>query len=342
MREIRLNTKLGITKVFVSERMDNLHEYCDPGKTILLVDENVLKHYHSGLSQFKIISVPQGEKSKSLESYSSVFGKMLDAGVDRTWKLVGIGGGITTDLSGFVASSYFRGIDFGFVSTTLLGQVDAAIGGKNGINYMGYKNLIGVIRQPGFVINDVGSLKTLPKNEFLDGFSEIIKYGFIRNPLIYEYLDDKHQLAMEGDEKVLEKLVFESVKVKVEIVEADVSELGERKLLNFGHTFAHAIEKLSSLSHGSAVSVGMVMAARLSVNLGFCKSSHYDKLVTILLKTGLPVSSDIDAADLMEVMKKDKKKAGDIIQFILISDIGKAFVHNIKIADLKSVLNDLH
>ncbi len=341
MKTQKLNTKLGSSDIIIGGSMKDLKQFYRPDKTILLVDENVLRNYKDLFSEYQLISIPQGENSKSLEQYSEIFGRMLESGVDRSWKLVGIGGGITTDLSGYVASTYFRGIDYGFVSTTLLGQVDAAIGGKNGINYKGYKNLIGVIRQPEFVVCDLESLKTLPKKEFIAGFAEIVKYGFIRNPEIYSYLKNNIDAALDYHIPCLEKLVYESVKVKIDIVESDVSEKGDRKLLNFGHTCAHAIEKLSKISHGEAVSVGMVMASKLSVSLGFCKENLVAELEEILKMTGLPVSIDLPFDQMIEAMKKDKKKSGDTMSLILIRSMGDAFVHEVKIEKLKSLLDDL-
>lgn len=342
MKKLNLNTPVGSSDILISESVYNLSNYCDREKTILLVDENVMRHHSKATEGFFHITVPSGESSKSLESYARIFGEMLEQGVDRSWSLVGIGGGITTDLSGFVASTYFRGIPYGFVSTTLLGQVDAAIGGKNGINYKGYKNLIGIIRQPEFVINDIESLQTLPQKEFTGGLAEVIKYGFIRKPSIYHFVNENLGSIKNFDLSALEKIVYDSVKVKVDIVESDVSEKGERKLLNFGHTFAHALEKLSHISHGEAVSAGMVMAARLSVNLGFCDISVHDDLLDICSKAGLPVETDIPVEELIPAMLKDKKKSGNNIAFILLKKTGKAFIHEVAVNELKSLLNDLY
>ncbi len=341
MRDLELKTASGLSKIYVSESMKNLDKYTDPAKTIFLVDENVMQFHGKKIEKYNVLSIPSGEKSKSLDSYSEIFEKLLVKGVDRSWRIIGIGGGVTTDLSGFVASTYFRGLSFGFVSTTLLGQVDASIGGKNGINYKGYKNLIGIIRQPEFVICDIESLKTLPLNEYIDGFAEIIKYGFIKNPEINTFLEENIESALGYDANVIEKLVYDSVKVKLDIVQSDETEQGERKLLNFGHTFAHAIEKLYSYSHGQAVSLGMILAAQMSVKLELLDSKVLDKLTNLLKKIGLPVKIELDAFEMAEVMKKDKKKAGDSIQFILLEEEGKAVIKDINVSDLKNILYDL-
>ncbi|MGC9344901.1 MAG: 3-dehydroquinate synthase, partial [Bacteroidales bacterium] len=227
MSLIKLKTGAGKTEIVVPASMEELGAWVSPESTILIVDENVLTFHGKKLEKFPVISVKEGEESKSLESYAEIFQQLMDKNVDRTWKIVGVGGGIVTDLAGFVASTYFRGIPFGFVSTTLLGQVDAAIGGKNGINYKGYKNLVGVIRQPEFVLCDLQSLKTLPKKEFIGGFSEIIKYAFIKRAELYPYLVENLDAALGFDMNILEYLVNESIKVKTEIVSRDEMEKGD-------------------------------------------------------------------------------------------------------------------
>ncbi|MBE0653248.1 MAG: 3-dehydroquinate synthase, partial [Bacteroidales bacterium] len=256
MSKIILKTASGESSIYVPGNLETLNTMIPQGSALILADANVLKFHAGRIGQFPVISIPSGEKSKSMESYASVFQQMMDMNVDRSWFLVGVGGGITTDLAGFVASTYFRGIRFGFVSTTLLGQVDASIGGKNGINFKGYKNLIGVIRQPDFVLCDTTLLKTLPKKEFIGGFAEIIKYAFIYRKDLYPYLVEHLSGALEFDDEILKYLVKESVLTKVNIVSGDEFETGDRKLLNFGHTFGHALEKLYGISHGEAVAIG--------------------------------------------------------------------------------------
>ena len=341
MSELILKTDFGKSRIYVPGKIGSLQDLVPIDSTVILADANVLKYYSERIKQFPVISIPPGEESKSLESYAGVFQKMLDLNVDRSWYLVGIGGGITTDLAGFVASTFFRGIRFGFVSSTLLGQVDAAIGGKNGINYKGFKNLIGIIQQPEFVLCDTSLLKTLPKREFIGGFAEIIKYAFIRRDDLYLYLLDHLPAALDFDEQVLEYLVRESVRTKLDIVTRDEFETGERKLLNFGHTFGHALEKLYGISHGEAVSIGMMMAAKTSNNLGMIKSDIPFKLEDLLLKAGLPVWFDYDAEQMAEAMSKDKKRKRDGMHLVLLQGIGNAVIGEIPINDLKIILNDL-
>lgn len=341
MSLIKLKTAAGETDIHVPGSMEQLAERVNPDSTVLLVDENVLTFHKKKLEKFNIISVREGEESKSLGSYSEIFRQLLEMDVDRTWKMVGVGGGIVTDLAGFVASTYFRGIPFGYVSTTLLGQVDAAIGGKNGINYEGFKNLIGVIKQPEFVICDLESLKTLPKKEFIGGFSEIIKYAFIRRAELYPYLSKNLETALEFDMDILNYLVNESIKVKVEIVSDDEFESGDRKLLNFGHTFGHALEKIYKVSHGEAVAIGMMLAAKMSMKLGMISLDILQSLENLLIKAGLPVHLEFDAYEMAEVMKKDKKRKKDAVDFILLEGIGNAVIKDIPVKDLTLLLHDL-
>ncbi len=344
MSLIKLKTGAGHTDIHIPGNLQNLKNFLPTeatDKTIILADENVLKFHSGKIENYPVIPVREGEDSKGLLTYDEIFQLLLDLNVDRSWYLVGVGGGITTDLAGFVASTYFRGISFGFVSTTLLGQVDAAIGGKNGINYKGYKNLIGVINQPDFVLCDIESLKTLKKKEFIGGFSEIIKYAFIRRADLYTYLVKHLSAAVKFDKEILQYLVNESVATKVEIVTGDEFEKGDRKLLNFGHTFGHALEKIYNISHGEAVAIGMVLAARLSVKLGMTGPEIPSLLEDLLSLAGLPVSMDFDPGKMAATMKKDKKRKGRGIDLILIEDIGKAVIREIELENLKNILNDL-
>ncbi|MFW5819910.1 MAG: 3-dehydroquinate synthase [Bacteroidota bacterium] len=341
MNQIRLKTGSRETRIFIPGSMQKLSELVSPRSTIILADENVLKYHRDKIEDFSVIPIAEGEGSKSLTTYHDIFQQLLDCNVDRSWNLVGIGGGITTDLAGFVASTYFRGIKFGYVSTTLLGQVDAAIGGKNGINYKGYKNLIGVINQPDFVLCDIDCLKTLDPKEFIGGFSEIIKYAFIKREDLFHYLNGNLKKAIEYDTGVLEYLVKESIKTKVQVVESDEFENGDRKLLNFGHTFGHALEKLYGISHGDAVAIGMMLAVKTSVNLGMIDKNAISQLERLLTVAGLPVSIDFNPDLMAEVMKKDKKRKRENIDLILLEEIGRAVIKTIPLTRLNSVLHDL-
>ncbi len=335
MKQIKLETSAGKTEILIPGTIDLLNDLLPPESTIILADGNYLKFHGGNLKDYRVINLGSGEKVKSFESYYRVFGELLEREVDRTWRIVGAGGGIATDLAGFVASTYFRGIPFSFLATTLLAQVDASIGGKNGINYEGYKNLMGVIRQPDYVICDIKALRTLPKKEFIGGFAEIIKYAFIKRKDLFPFLDKHLEEALAFEEEILEKLIFESAFTKKSIVESDVNEKGDRKLLNFGHTFGHALEKLYGVSHGEGVSIGMMLAAKLSVKIGLADKSVPASLEELLIKAGLPVEMEFDKDAMIEAMKKDKKRQKDQMQFILLQDIGNAVIHNISVSELK-------
>jgi 3-dehydroquinate synthase len=341
MNQVNLVTSSGKCEVFIGGKIEEALIRFDKNKTVVMADENLLRFHSGQFSGFPVISVGSGEKAKSMDQAIRLYHMLLDMEVDRSWSLIGAGGGIATDLSGFVASTFLRGIPFTFVSTTLLGQVDAAIGGKNGVNLDGYKNMIGIIRQPEFVFCDINSLSTLPEREFLGGFAEIIKYGAIRDKKFFNYLDANLEKGIAKDREILENIIYQSVKNKVEVVQEDENDMGERKTLNFGHTFAHAFEKISKLPHGEAVAIGMILAARLSVNLGILDVLKADELEKLIKRTGLPVHYDYDPVSLMDAMKKDKKRTGGQISFILLEDIGKAIVKKIPVNDLNTILYDL-
>lgn len=340
---IRLELKLrDITSgIFVGARMKESSDYLKGLKKIILADENVIHYHRNSFPELPFLSVGSGETSKSMDNVIKIYRQLLDYEIDRSSAIIGIGGGITTDITGFVASTFLRGIPFGFVATTLLGQVDAAIGGKNGVNLDGYKNMIGLIRQPQFVICDLESLSTLDKKELIGGFAEIIKYGAILSPSLFSYLEEKIDDGLEMKLDVLEKLVVESVRCKIKVVSCDENETGERKILNFGHTFAHAFEKLYKVSHGEAVAIGMILAARTSVYLGSLQNDRAERILKLVSRSGLPVNINFDPDEVSDAIRKDKKRAGEEIKFILLEDIGKAIIKSININDIKSILHDL-
>ncbi len=342
MKITDLHSKQGISRIITGESMKNADRYIPDLKTVILADEKVISLYRDQFPSFPVISISSGEQSKSLSMVSDLYRRLLESEVDRKHFILGIGGGITTDITGFVASTYLRGLPFGFVSTTLLGQVDAAIGGKNGVNLDGFKNIVGVIKQPEYVICDIQSLRTLEKREFINGWAEVVKYAAITRPDFYDYLDNNLEDGLNFNVEILDEIVYQSVQSKVAIVEKDEFESGDRKLLNFGHTFAHGLEKLYKIPHGEAVSAGMVMASRVSVNMGLLKPQEEEKLTGLLSRCGLPVNVPFDRGSLEEVMRKDKKRAGDDIQLVLLEKIGKAVVKKVPVSEFKSIIYDLH
>ncbi|MBN2482469.1 MAG: 3-dehydroquinate synthase [Bacteroidales bacterium] len=341
MKTIDIKTDSKVSKILIGEKLQNLAGYLPPGKAMIITDENILKYYGDALPAFPVIVMGQGEKSKTLETLHEIFDMLLKYEADRSTFIIGIGGGIVCDVAGFAASVYMRGLRFGFVSTTLLSQVDASVGGKNGVNFRRYKNMIGAFSQPEFVICDGKMLATLDPVEFRAGFAEVVKAAAISNTSLFEYLENNHEAALEMEDAILEKIVYESVRIKAGIVEKDEKETGERRKLNFGHTFAHTIENLTDMLHGEAVSVGMVFAARLSERLGFLDGKGVIRIEELLRNFRLPVALNLDADKVINAMKKDKKREGDAIHVVMLDRIGHAFTREIEYKQLEELLYDL-
>jgi 3-dehydroquinate synthase len=341
MKTIEIKTFNTLSKVLIGEKLENLKNYIPQKNVIIITDTNVLHHYYEHLNQYPIVEIGLGENNKTFETLQYIFSKFVEFEVDRSWVVVGVGGGIVCDVAGFAASVYMRGLSFGFVSTTLLSQVDASVGGKNGVNFEGYKNMIGVFNQPDFVVCDPGMLVTLDRPELIAGFAEVIKAGAIRKPELFAFLEKNIDRALDLDPQVMEEIVYESVLMKAQVVENDEREKGERRVLNFGHTFAHAFEKIGSMLHGEAVSIGMVIASRLSEKLGKLNHSDVARIKNLLTKTGLPVECDFDMKLVLHAMKKDKKREGEQINLILLNNIGHAVIYKTDINQLEELINDL-
>jgi 3-dehydroquinate synthase len=341
MKEITLHTLEQTSRILVGESCANVGNYLPDKRLVIISDENVAGHYSGAFPGGLKIIIKPGESSKTLDTASWIYDQLIRNEIDRQSFILGIGGGIVCDLAGYIASTYLRGLNFGFVSSTLLSQVDASIGGKNGVNFEGYKNMIGTIRQPDFVICDPEMLKTLEPEEFRMGFAEVIKYGAISEPGLFDFLEKNHRDAREKEPGVLEEVIAACAATKCEIVKRDEKESGERKKLNFGHTFAHAFEKLSGIPHGEAVSIGMVLASSLSERLGMISRKEVERLRDLLLKYELPVRFAGNCMEAFEVMKKDKKRGGEAISLILLEKIGSAIIRDVKLVDLKNWIDDL-
>ena len=342
MEEIQLNTGTKISRLLVGESIANLNKYIPAGKkTVIITDSNIRKYYGQYLNSFDVIEIGMGEQNKTLATMDFIMEKLVDFEADRSTFIVGIGGGIISDITGFAASIYMRGLRFGFVTSTLLSQVDASVGGKNGVNFHGFKNMVGVFNQPEFVICDLNMLKTLDRHEFIGGFGEIIKHGAIKDLSLFEFLENNYAKALNYDEAALLRVVRDSVIIKSKVVEADEHEKGERRKLNFGHTFAHGLEKIMTISHGQAVAVGMVMAAEASVKKGLLKAEEALRLKTLIEKMQLPVTVSVDKNALFNAMKKDKKREGTGVHLILLKSIGNAEVVNISYNELEEIIHDL-
>lgn len=310
-------------------------------KAVIVTDKNIplslVKNLQSAIPiANSVLILESGEQNKDLENVQKIWKTLHNLGCDRKSLVINLGGGVTGDIGGFAASTFKRGINFLQIPTTLLAQVDASIGGKTGINFLGIKNLIGTFSQPVAVICDVDILSTLPHREFVSGFAEIIKHGLIVDKNYFKLVTSKkpHDFSREDLIEIIEK----SCQIKVRFVAQDEKENGFRKLLNFGHTIGHAIESLSQktdnpLLHGEAVSIGMVAEGKISNLLGLLPDKEYKQLEQAIEKAGLPIkTSGLKASRILEKIISDKKNEKGEINWTLLQSIGKA-VFNQKVDD---------
>ncbi len=283
-----------------------------------------------------VLTVPSGEGAKSLAGFASLVEDILALRPDRRTVIVAMGGGVVGDLAGFAAATVLRGVPYVQVPTTLLAQVDSAVGGKTGINSRHGKNLIGAFHQPALVVADLATLDTLPARERRAGYAEVVKYGLLGDADFFAWLETNGARALVGDGHALAHAVATSVRAKAAIVAADEQERsGARALLNLGHTFAHAYEALTGMSgdllHGEAVAIGLVDAFRLSARLGFCVAEDAARVAAHLDAAGLPTrrsaAGDFAAADVVAAMQGDKKAEAGRLAFVLVRGIGHAFLH---------------
>lgn len=342
MENIVIQGSSGTSRVIFDESCSGFMKYVPSDKKVIAVTDPVIIRLYPGLFEnIPVITIEQGEHNKSLQTLEKIFTGFLNCNVDRSWFVVGIGGGIVTDVTGFAASIYMRGLPFGFVSTTLLSQVDASVGGKNGVNFGDYKNILGVFAQPSFVICDPAVLSTLPSRDFISGFAEIIKAAAIRDMNLLKFLEDNSGAALANDPAVMRRLIYESVRIKAEVVKNDEKEQGERRILNFGHTFAHSIELFLGLTHGEAVSAGMALAADTSVKMGLLQTHEADRLKSLLEKYKLPVRLKFDKDLIYNTLLKDKKREGDFIHLVLLNGLGKAVVQKVPLSKMEEIVDDL-
>lgn len=295
-----------------------------PDKRVVVVsDTNIDRHYHTLVNRYEHVLIGLGEASKTLVTADAIYKKFISMGVDRSTFVLAIGGGIVTDVAGFVASTYMRGVEFGFVSTSLLGQVDASVGGKNGVNVDGYKNMVGTFTQPRFVICDVGMLRTLPEREVRTGMAEVIKAGIIADEELFSKLELTPLAELTKNPDLLGEVVYRAIKVKADIVERDEREHGDRRKLNLGHTLAHAIEKSSSkMNHGEAVAVGLSLISDAAARRGLLSAADKERICSLLQRTGFDLTPPVAMRVLLKAVAKDKKSEGDVLNVVFPTAIG--------------------
>jgi len=334
LEKILINTPDVSSEILVGENWEYVREMLPERRAVIITDDNVRELYGDRFPEVPVFSVKPGEDSKKLEVVEYLAEKLLEAGIDRSGFILAIGGGVVCDLAGFLASVYMRGIGCGYVSTSLLSQVDASTGGKNGVNLGGTKNMIGTIRQPEFVICDPAMLTTLPEQEYLSGLAELIKTAIIGNRVLFELLERNFDQIMERDTILLTTLVAMSVRFKADVVSEDERETGLRRILNFGHTFGHAIEMHMSLKHGFAVASGMELAAEFSYEKGYIAKDEKERIVNILKMYELLGIHNLPDDKLELLVLHDKKKTGKDINFIFTEGIGRALVKKVSVNEV--------
>lgn len=326
------------SEIYVGSAADILPGVLPQGRVVVISDMSVDRLYHSMLAPYDLVLIGAGESAKTLRTVETIYRRLLELGVDRSTFILAIGGGIVTDVAGFAASTYMRGVPFGFVSTTLLGQVDASVGGKNGVNVDGYKNIAGTFTQPKFVICDPTMLKTLPLREFRAGMAEVVKAAIIADADLFGRIECTSVDELRKNSDLLSDAISAAIRVKADIVEHDEHELGERRKLNLGHTLAHAIEKCTDrMNHGEAVAVGTALISDAAVKMGVLSAADRDRIVGLLKKLGFTLTPPVDIARLLREVGKDKKKEDGLLHIVLPVGIGDCEVRPMKPEDFAAL-----
>lgn len=339
MKHRKYNFSASSTDFYFAGGISHLRKISDPKATILITDENVYKAHTKRFKGWNTIVLKAGEDYKVQATVDAVIDTLIEMEADRKTTLVGIGGGVITDLTGYIASVYMRGLRFGFIPTSILGLVDASIGGKNGIDVGQYKNMVGVIRQPAFILHDMILLTSLPQREWENGFAEVIKHACIRDAAMFTDLEKNDLSVYQKQRKSSCELVERNALIKIRVVQKDEFEKADRRLLNFGHTLGHALETQYELLHGQAISIGMTYACHISEQLtGFRQT---DRVVRLLEQYHLPTYAAFDKEKVFQVLKMDKKRERTEMNYVLLDRIGKGVVKSISLKKLEQILQKL-
>lgn len=334
--------ELPIYDIYIESSYENLGKVLQnlntTGHRICIVsDTTISKHYMNEVLEIvkdyaalvETFTLSPGEKYKNLDSVNALYEHLILSKFDRKDFLIALGGGVVGDLTGFVAATYLRGISFIQMPTTLLSMVDSSIGGKTGVDFSAYKNMVGAFKQPKAVYINTATLNTLTTQQYISGFGEVLKYGYIRDKEFDQWLQKNRTALLEKHPEQLEYMIYRSCDNKRIVVEKDPTELGDRALLNFGHTLGHAIEKLMNfqLLHGECVSIGMAAAAYISWQRGNISKDELETILTTLKEFHLPVTVPmLDTKQVIEVTKNDKKMEAGKIKFILLKEVGNAVI----------------
>lgn len=327
------------TDFYFGNSFNTLKKITDQKTTILITDENVFNAHTNRFNGWNTIALKAGEEFKIQATVDSVIEQLIGMQADRKTTLIGVGGGVVTDITGYVASVYMRGLRFGFVPTSLLALVDASIGGKNGIDVGVYKNMVGIIRQPSFILHDMNFLNTLPQKEWENGFAEIIKHACIKDAAMFRQLETMSISKYQKKKVEVASLVQRNATIKAAVVKRDEFEKNERRLLNFGHTLGHALENQYELLHGQAVSIGITYACNISEQLTGFKQK--EAVIKLLEQYGLPTYASFDKTKAFEVLKMDKKREKKEMNYILLDKIGKGIVKSIPLHQLEKIIYSL-
>lgn len=339
MQQKKYRFSSSATDFYFDGSFQQLKKISEQKATVLITDENVFDAHQKKLRGWKTIVIKAGEAYKVQSTVDDIIRQLIELEADRKTTLVGIGGGVITDITGYVAAVYMRGLRFGFIPTSLLALVDASIGGKNGIDVGMYKNMVGVIRQPSFILHDMSFLKSLPHKEWENGFAEIIKHACIKDALMFRELEGNNIRTYQSKNKLAAALLQRNAQIKAKVVMEDEFEQSVRRLLNFGHTLGHALENQYALMHGQAVAIGMTYACHISAKLTGFKQT--DKVVKVLEQYGLPTYMSFDRQKAFDLLKMDKKRDRKEMNYVLLDKIGKGVVQSIPLVQLETIIQSL-
>ncbi|HMU58440.1 MAG TPA: 3-dehydroquinate synthase [Chitinophagaceae bacterium] len=338
MKHLKIKFSSASTDFYLASGISHLKKIIEAKAAVLITDENIYNAHTKRFKGWNTIILKPGEEYKVQSTADAITEQLIEMEADRKSTLVGVGGGVITDITGYVASVYMRGLRFGFVPTSVLGLVDASIGGKNGIDVGAYKNMVGVIRQPSFILHDMAFLKSLPQQEWENGFAEIIKHACIKDAAMFTELEKNSLKTYQSSQKAICSLVERNALIKTKVVQKDEFEKGDRRLLNFGHTLGHALETQYELLHGQAISIGMTYACHISEQL--CGFRETEKVVNLLAKYNLPTYATFDKQIVFNVLKMDKKRERREMNYVLLERIGKGVVKSISLKQLEKIIGE--
>lgn len=339
MKHTRYTFSRSAVSYYFDAKFSDLKKIVDQKHAIIITDEHVYKAQAERFKGWNVLVLKAGEEYKIQATVDAVVEQLIEFMADRNTFLIGVGGGVITDLTGYIASTYMRGIPFGFVPSSLLAMVDASIGGKNGVDVGAFKNMVGTIAQPRFLLYDISLLGSLPLEEWQNGFAEIVKHACIRDRAMFIELEKRDTGFYQSDKRAIGALVQRNCLLKSRVVKSDEFEQGERRLLNFGHTLGHALETQYELSHGQAISIGMTYAAMLSAGItGFNETPRVESLLS---QYGLPGFARFDTRKVFDIMRMDKKRVKKTMNYILLEKIGSAVIKTIPVTKLEKALSQL-